>query len=140
MTTCLLVHAAGERYLLRMAEARQVTLPPPVASPLPHAPRAVRGLFSLRGEILPLVDLARLLGAGEVAHPGAVVVVDTPEGSLGLAVDAVPVPVGVTGEREPSERAGTAGLSPLPAGHPDAGAHAAWVDVAALGGLLGGGG
>jgi chemotaxis-related protein WspB len=39
-------------------------LPLVAARPLPHAPHFVRGLFSYRGRLLPLVDLGVLLGAG----------------------------------------------------------------------------
>ncbi len=39
-------------------------LPLVAARPLPHVPDFVRGLFSYRGRILPLIDLGVLLGAG----------------------------------------------------------------------------
>jgi chemotaxis-related protein WspB len=39
-------------------------LPLVAARPLPQVPDFVRGLFTYRGRLLPLVDLGRLLGAG----------------------------------------------------------------------------
>lgn len=40
-------------------------LPVVAARPLPHVPEFIRGLFTYRGRLLPLVDLGLLLGAGK---------------------------------------------------------------------------
>jgi chemotaxis-related protein WspB len=47
-------------------ESRRIVelLPLVAARPLPHMPPCVRGLFTYRGRLLPLVDLGLLLGAG----------------------------------------------------------------------------
>lgn len=60
----LLVFRVGaEYYGLPIENVREVERVTRV-TPVPGAPRLVRGLVNLRGEILPLVDLRLLLGAG----------------------------------------------------------------------------
>lgn len=62
----------------------------PAAVRLPSAPSAVRGVFNLRGEILPLFDLATLLGLGSLAEAPYAVVVETALGPAGLVTSAMP--------------------------------------------------
>jgi purine-binding chemotaxis protein CheW len=60
-------------------------------TPVPHAPEGVEGVFNLRGQVLPLVDLGRRL-RGEAITPTAasrIVVTETGLGTVGLAVDLV---------------------------------------------------
>lgn len=95
----LLVSVGSELYALPMAAALQV-VPDPIVTQLPTAPPSVRGVFTLRGELIPLLDTAVLLGLpGSVAPPGAVVegagpttavVVSTLAGPAGLAVSGMP--------------------------------------------------
>lgn len=60
----LLVFRVGaEYYGLPIENVREVERVTRV-TPVPGAPRLVRGLVNLRGEILPLVDMRLLLGAG----------------------------------------------------------------------------
>jgi purine-binding chemotaxis protein CheW len=56
---------------------------------VPRAPEFVRGVINLRGRILPVLDLKRKLGLGEVAASRAarIVVVRVRERILGLLVD-----------------------------------------------------
>jgi purine-binding chemotaxis protein CheW len=56
---------------------------------VPRAPEFVRGVINLRGRILPVLDLKRRLGLGEVAESRAsrIVVVRVKERLLGLLVD-----------------------------------------------------
>lgn len=60
-----------------------------------HAPAALAGIINLRGEVLPVLDLARLLGATEQKSSQAdarIVVVREPGGAkrrAGLSVDAL---------------------------------------------------
>jgi len=66
--------------IIRVAEITQV----------PRAPRAVKGVINLRGKVIPVIDLRRQLGLGEV-EPGRAtrIVVVTFEGRLlGLLVDS----------------------------------------------------
>jgi purine-binding chemotaxis protein CheW len=56
---------------------------------VPRAPEYVRGVINLRGRILPVLDMKRKLGLGEVAESKAarIVVVRVRERLLGLLVD-----------------------------------------------------
>jgi purine-binding chemotaxis protein CheW len=103
----LLFRVAGERCALALAA---VTSAVRLArwAPVPEAPAELLGLLSWRGAILPLVDLARLLGlpgVGQQAPTTALVLRDGPALAVG-AVDGVatlpddlsPPPRG-TGER-----------------------------------------
>jgi purine-binding chemotaxis protein CheW len=58
-------------------------------TPVPRAPEVIRGVINLRGRILPVVDLKRKLGLGEVETTKAsrVVVVRLRDRVMGLLVD-----------------------------------------------------
>lgn len=60
-------------------------------TPVPHAPEGVEGVFNLRGQVLPLIDLGWRL-RGETLTPTAasrIIVADSGLGAVGLAVDHV---------------------------------------------------
>ena len=60
-------------------------------TPLPHAPRFVRGVINLRGVVLPILDLAERLGfpAPEPSARHVIIVVQIHRNVIGLLVDAV---------------------------------------------------
>ena len=60
----LVFRAGGESYALPMESVREVECVGRV-TPVPGAPGFIRGLVNLRGEILPLLDLAALVGKRE---------------------------------------------------------------------------
>lgn len=64
------------------------TLRPLALEPIAGAPAFVAGLAILRGEPVPVVDAARLLGA-EPGRPGRFVALRTAPRPIALAVDAV---------------------------------------------------
>jgi len=69
----LVFRAGGESYALSMECVREVERVSRVA-PVPGAPEFIRGLVNLRGEILPLLDLAALFGRkGEPPAPRLIV-------------------------------------------------------------------
>ncbi|MFZ5928004.1 MAG: chemotaxis protein CheW [Acidobacteriota bacterium] len=69
----LVFRAGGESYALSMECVREVERVSRV-TPVPGAPPFVRGLVNLRGEILPLLDLAALFGRkGETPAPRLIV-------------------------------------------------------------------
>ena len=76
-------------YALDVAHLREVVRWQTV-TPLPVAPRLIEGVIDLRGAIVPVVDLARALGAGAVvAGPTARIAIVESDGLvMGLAVDA----------------------------------------------------
>ena len=59
-------------------------------TPVPGAPEAIRGVISLRGEIVSVTDPAVRLGLGPAAGPRAILVVIAQGGvSTALAVDSI---------------------------------------------------
>jgi purine-binding chemotaxis protein CheW len=83
--------------LLCRAEARWCALPLPHVvetmrplpiSPIPGTPPFVAGLAIIRGAAVPVVDLARLLGATD-SKPKRFVSMTTQRGRIALAVDQV---------------------------------------------------
>jgi purine-binding chemotaxis protein CheW len=60
-------------------------------SPIPGAPRTVEGALNLRGEVIPVVNVPRALGLGDVEldRKTAIVVAHVHQCSLGLVVDRV---------------------------------------------------
>jgi len=61
------------------------------ATSLPHAPDYVRGVINLRGNVLPVVDLAVRLGiqSGDPNERSVIIVIDLGGRTVGLRVDAV---------------------------------------------------
>lgn len=101
----LLLPIGADWYAVELAVVREV-VPSVAVTPLPRAPRAVRGLFNLRGEVVPLFDAGIALGQAPVAAGGHVAIVDTFDGLAGLAtggrtrramLGAVAGPASVTG-------------------------------------------
>jgi purine-binding chemotaxis protein CheW len=97
------VEARGRVYGLDVHQVREIVRSVP-ATPLPRAPAVVEGLVELRGGLLPLVDLGRMLGgepgAGDVAARIAVVEVDGLQVALRVdaALDVVAVEAGELAE------------------------------------------
>jgi purine-binding chemotaxis protein CheW len=71
---------AGETYAVAASAVSEVVKLQPLTR-IPAMPRCVRGLMNLRGTVIPVVDLAQQLGAGqtEITDRTCVAVVDTPE-------------------------------------------------------------
>jgi purine-binding chemotaxis protein CheW len=96
----------------------------PAITPVPRAPERVRGVVNLRGRVIPVFDLKRALGVGEVqlARASRIVVVRLRDRLLGLLVDGaaqvlrVPVSSIVQPPEEagPPEVAGVRGMARLP--------------------------
>jgi purine-binding chemotaxis protein CheW len=62
----------------------------PALTRLVTAPATVLGLFNLRGEIVPLLDVAALLGAGRTGPVAFAVVLDTRLGVVALSATSFP--------------------------------------------------
>jgi purine-binding chemotaxis protein CheW len=80
---------AGDLYALDVAQLREVVRWQPV-TPLPRAPALIEGVIDLRGAIVPVIDLGRLLRATPVvAGPRARIAIVEVDGLVvGLSVDA----------------------------------------------------
>jgi purine-binding chemotaxis protein CheW len=60
-------------------------------TPVPHAPPAVRGVINLRGEVVTVIDLRRVLGLppAELTRSSRTVVVNHGAERIGFLVDAI---------------------------------------------------
>jgi purine-binding chemotaxis protein CheW len=70
------------------------------ATPLPHAPRYMKGVINLRGTVLPVMDLADRLGLPprEQSDRNVIIVVKHGDIMTGLLVDAVSDIVALTSD------------------------------------------
>ena len=87
----LCVAIANEEYALDIRRVWEIIRPRPITE-IPRVPDFIRGIISLRGEIVPVLDLRGRLGfpPAEVVYPGARIVVAVHEGKrVGMTVDAV---------------------------------------------------
>ncbi len=80
-STTVAIAAAGAREVLRR----------PAAIRLPAAPEFVCGIVNVRGTLVPLVDLGRLLMVEPANPAGWVVTLDLAGRRCALAVDSLPV-------------------------------------------------
>lgn len=85
----LLLPVGADRYALELVAIREVVLAPTV-TPLPGAPATVLGVVNLRGEVVPLLDTAALLGTGRLDRPAFAVVTETEAGPAALGADGEP--------------------------------------------------
>lgn len=86
----LAVVAGGEVYGFPLSSVREILVPPPIAE-VPRAPDPVLGVISVRGQIVTLVDLPKMLSL-EAEHAGwygRVLLVDNGTELIGVAVDSV---------------------------------------------------
>ena len=83
---------AGERFALPLEAVREVVVPQPPFARVPRAPDAVRGVMSLRGRVVAVVDLAALVGLPpqpREAGAGQVLVLEHGRRALGLLIGGV---------------------------------------------------
>jgi purine-binding chemotaxis protein CheW len=86
----LAVVAGDEVYGFPLSTVREILAPPPVAE-VPRAPAPVLGVISVRGQIITLLDLPKILNL-EVSQPEPyerVLLVDNGEELIGVAVNQV---------------------------------------------------
>ncbi|HZT07625.1 MAG TPA: chemotaxis protein CheW [Chloroflexota bacterium] len=81
---------AGESYAADIGHVREIIRRQDIA-PIPRAPDFVEGMTNLRGRVLPVVDLRRLLGfpPGEITRRSRILIVEFGGQLLGAIVDAV---------------------------------------------------
>ena len=84
----LRIRAGGEEYgipvewVLEVAELGQLT-------PVPGAAPGILGVKNLKSQVVPIVDLAALLGLDSDSDPGRIVVAEGPAGKIGFTVQDV---------------------------------------------------
>ena len=104
----VLFRLGGERYAVPLEAVREVVVPQPPFARVPRASEAVRGVMNLRGRVVAVVDLARLVGlpaqplAGGAGH---VLLLEGDRRALGFLVGAV---LGVDAIVPAGERTGIA--------------------------------
>jgi len=81
---------AAESYGIEIGEVQEIIPVLPIIR-VPEAPTWIEGLVDLRGTILPVVDLRKRFGLAPLdgSPTQCIIVVNLPEQSLGLIVDAV---------------------------------------------------
>ena len=85
----LLLPVGGEVYAVALAALRSVVGDPQVLA-IPTAPPDILGALNLRGEIVAVLDTARVLGIGTLGSVGFAAVVDHPYGLVALAAEGRP--------------------------------------------------
>ena len=85
----LLVPLHADWYAIELTRVREV-VPAPLVTPLPGASPALVGVFNLRGEVVPLFDLAALLGLDPAQAGDQVAVADAERGPAGLLIHGRP--------------------------------------------------
>lgn len=93
---------------LPIGSVGEVVATPPLAR-VPLAPRAVAGVTSIRGTVVPVLDLGLRLGAGSASREGRTVLVSATDGEdvVGVLVDRVS---GLVDTDTPRTTGGTAGV------------------------------
>lgn len=94
--THLIAVAGGESYALPLLDVREV-MKDQALTPIPGVHPSVLGLMNIRGEIVAVVDLRRLLSLDDSRELQRLVVVSDDSRMVGLAVEDVP---GVEGVEE----------------------------------------
>jgi purine-binding chemotaxis protein CheW len=107
----LVLPLGEEHYGFALTSVQQVISDPRVTR-LPAADEALLGLINVRGEIVPLFDLAVLTGAGEAGAAAFAILVDTSQGPAALGVAVMPE------SAEIDEAAGSEGLPGVPRVYP----------------------
>jgi purine-binding chemotaxis protein CheW len=88
----LLIPVGSDTYAVSLETVREVVVDPRVTE-LPTSPPVVRGVFNVRGDIVPLLDTGLLLGLRAVIEEPYAVLVETPHGTAGLVATDMPLTV-----------------------------------------------
>lgn len=88
----LLIPVGDDTYAVPLETVREVVVAP-VVTHLPTAPVVVRGVFNLRGDIVPLFDTAMLLGLRSAPGEPYAVLLGTVHGVAGLVATEIPLTV-----------------------------------------------
>jgi chemotaxis signal transduction protein len=106
MTRAILLPVGRDWFAVAPAALQEVVAAPEV-TPLPAAPATVRGLFNVRGQIVPLLDTGALLGLEPLATCPFAAVVQSPHGPAGLGTTGMPEPGELGEQLGPTHARGT---------------------------------
>ncbi|MEJ2368393.1 MAG: chemotaxis protein CheW [Acidobacteriota bacterium] len=87
----LLLFSLGKRkYAISITEISQI-VPERTLTPIPHVPSFVKGVFSLRGKVVSVLEVAGRLGLKIPKHQveGKIIVLDASTDLFGLRVDSI---------------------------------------------------
>lgn len=79
---------SGEEFGIELNEVHEIIKPQKV-NHCPGVPRYISGIFSLRGDVIPLMDMRKRLNVESIPNKEKIIIVDIYEGILGLLVDSV---------------------------------------------------
>jgi purine-binding chemotaxis protein CheW len=88
MSTYAQVRLAAEAYAVPVSNVVEIASLGDL-TPVPGAPPEILGVRNLRGQILPVIDLARILGLNVTAPPKQLLVAESGSIKAGLAIDEV---------------------------------------------------
>lgn len=88
MNVYVMIRLAAETYAMPVGHVREVAALGQV-EPVPRARPELLGIRNLRGQILPVIDLARLLGVPHAAAPALLLVAEASGRRAGFAIDEV---------------------------------------------------
>jgi purine-binding chemotaxis protein CheW len=108
VTRAILLPVGRSWFALPPSALQEVVAGPDVTE-VPAAPATVRGLFNVRGQIIPLLDTGALLGLDAPAGCPFAVVVQTALGPAALAVTGMPEPAELAWLVGPTRAKGTIG-------------------------------
>jgi chemotaxis signal transduction protein len=107
MSTFVRLRVAAEAYAMPVTHVREIANLGDI-TPVPGLRREVLGVRNLRGQILPVVDLAMLLRISRTGFPDRLLVAEAGGLAAGLVIDEV---IGVDELAEPTDDADSALLS-----------------------------
>jgi chemotaxis signal transduction protein len=107
MSVHVRLRVSSEAYAIAVADVREVVELGQVQA-VPRARRELLGVANLRGQILPVIDLAPVFGVARTAPPGRLLVVAAGERRAGFAIDEVS---GVSELGDPTEETESALLT-----------------------------
>jgi purine-binding chemotaxis protein CheW len=108
-TSAVIFPIGEDLYAVDAITVREVVADPQPTR-LPTAPSVFFGVFNLRGEVVPMLDTAALLGIGTLAEASIAVVVNTAAGPAALVVSGLPKFAVLDHAIGPSELRGTLGV------------------------------
>jgi len=88
MSTYVRIRVAEEAYAMPVTHVREISDLGEL-TPVPGVRSEVLGVRNLRGQILPVVDLAMLLGVARTGSPSRLLVAEADGLAAGLAIDEV---------------------------------------------------
>jgi len=90
MNNYIVIGLEGEKYAISVAEVQEIIKPQPITE-VPCDKPFVKGVINLRGKIVPVIGLGVRFGLGEAgeSRSSRIVIVNTGEEDIGIAVDGV---------------------------------------------------